>query len=54
LCGFSTQIRTQTKIKNAPKDQNKADFRSSIQTKKKQEINKSRVLLGFVDKYGNT
>ena len=54
LCGFSTQIRTQTKFKKAPKDQNKADFRSSIQTKK-QETNKSRrVLLGFVDKYGNT
>ena len=40
LCGSSTQIRLKLKLKKAPKDQNKADFRSSIQTKKnKKQIN---------------
>jgi len=39
LCGSNTQIWTQTKNKNAPKDQNNIDFRSSIQTKNKKQLN---------------
>ena len=36
---YHTNIRTQTKIKKAPKDQNTADSRSSIQTKNKKQLN---------------
>jgi len=53
LYGSSIQIWTQTKKKNAPKDQIKTEFRLTL--KSKQETNESRkVLLRFVDKFGIT
>jgi len=42
FCGSSTQIWTQTKKKNAPKDQNKTEFRLSTQTKNKKQINQKK------------